>query len=80
MRSTANLCAARPVRAAIDPVALRHGQRSGIGAAVLFESHFQPAALRHGLRAILNHIQRRLLQQIGVYVGNQRLFRHRLIS
>ena len=43
---------------------------------MFFENDFQRAALGHGLGAVLNHIQRRLFQQVGVYIGYQRFRGH----
>ena len=40
----------------------------------------QPAALRHGLRAILNDVQHRLFQQVGIDVGHQRIGRQRAVQ
>ena len=38
---------------------------------VLFEHHPQPASLRHGLCPILNDIEDRLLEQVGIHVRDQ---------
>ena len=34
------------------------------------------SALRHGLGAVLDHVEHRLLQQVGIHVGHQRLLGH----
>ncbi len=35
---------------------------------VVSKHHIQPPAFRHGLGSVLNHVDDRLLQQIGVHV------------